>query len=77
MNAMEEMVTESIRIVRTQERIGALLHPINMMDTMLVEILEDAPELHPELDAVRERLADTCSHISAALSVVQAKIDLL
>ncbi len=77
MSAMEEIVGESIRIVRAQERVGALLRPMEQMDEMIDDILKGAPELAPELNAMRERLSQSCDHLRAALEVIQAKIDLL
>ncbi len=76
-DVMEQIVSESIRIVRAQERVGALLRPMEQMDEMIDEILKDAPELAPELNEVRGRLSDSCGHIHSALEVLQAKVDLL
>ncbi len=74
---MEEIIPEAIRIVRAQERVGALLRPLEQMDEMIDATLAIAPELLPELNEVRGRLADSCAHLTAALEVIQAKIDLL
>ncbi len=76
-NTTEQIVSESIRIVRAQERVGALLRPLEQMDEMIDATLAIAPELVPELNEVRCRLADSCAHLTAALEVIQAKIDLL
>ncbi len=76
-DVMEQIVTESVRIVRAQERVGALLIPMEQMDEMIAGVLEIAPELAPELNEVRGRLSDSCGHLKAALEVIQAKIDLL
>ncbi len=75
--SMEQIVEESIRIVRTQERVGALIRPMEQMDEMIDDILVRAPELAPELNALRARLSESCSHLKSALEVIQAKIDLL
>lgn len=75
--SMEEMVAESIRIVRAQERVCALLMPLKQMGEQIDDILKIAPELGPELNAVRGRISECCSHMTSALGVIQAKIDLL
>lgn len=77
MSTIEETVGETIRIVRTQERVAALLRPMQQMVDMIGEILADAPELEPELNEVRSRIADSCDHLRSASEVIQAKIDLL
>ncbi len=74
---MEEIVSESVRIVRAQERVGALLRPMEQMDEMIDDILKGAPELAPELNEIRGRLSESCDHLRSALEVIQAKIDLL
>ncbi len=76
-DVMDKIVSESIRIVRAQERVGALIRPLEQMDEMIDQILVNAPELAPELNEVRGRLSECCGHLSAALEVIQAKIDLL
>ncbi len=76
-NDLEVIVSESVRIVRAQERVGALLRPLEQMDEMIDEILVDAPELTPELNEIRGRLSESCGHLKSALEVIQAKIDLL
>ncbi len=77
MNAIEDLAGESIRIARTQERVGAMMRPMEQMLEMVNEILADAPELGPEMGAVLARVSECCDHLSAALAVIQAKVDLL
>jgi len=77
MSSVEDVVSESIRLVRAQERLSMLLPPIKQMDEQIDEVLKICPELIPELTAVRSRMSESLGHLTAALGVLQAKVDLL
>ncbi len=72
-----DIVTESFRLVRAQERVGALLFSLEQQDQMIDGIISLAPELAPELNEMRGRMSETCDHIRAALNVIEAKVELL
>lgn len=77
MSSIEETVQEGIRLTRAQERLFSLLGPLESEITMIDELLEIAPELAPEMNAVRERISEACDHFRAATQVLQAKVELL
>jgi hypothetical protein len=72
----DDVVREGIRIVRAQERLAAMLRPMEMQFEQINEILEDAPELGPELNEVLLRLGEIAGHLRSACAVLQAKVDL-
>jgi hypothetical protein len=76
-STMEDAVNEGIRLIRTQERVAALIYPMEMEMKQIDELLDDAPELAPEMNALRGRLSESCEHLRASLHVLQAKVDLL
>jgi hypothetical protein len=74
---VEEILREGIRLARTQERLFALLAPMEMQAAQIDVILKDAPELGPEMNAVRARLGESVDHLRSASMVLEAKVELL
>jgi len=73
----EDIVAEGIRLARAQERVAALLPPLKQVAEALDEIEDIAPDLSPELNAVRQRTKDSLDHLLSALAVIQAKVELI
>jgi ElaB/YqjD/DUF883 family membrane-anchored ribosome-binding protein len=74
---VEEMILEGIRLTRAQERVGSLLSALQQQADMIDEVLEIAPDLAPEMNAMRSRISESCDHMRSALQTIQAKMDLL
>jgi hypothetical protein len=77
MTTIEHAVEEGVRIVRAQERLAAMLRPMEYELALIDEVLEVAPELAPEMAAVSGRLSETLDHLRAAVKVLQAKVELI
>lgn len=73
----EEIIFEAIRLTRAQERVGALLQPLKQVADALDEVEEVAPDLGPELNAVRERTKESLEHLLSALQVIQTKVEMI
>lgn len=77
MDATDQIVSESFRIVRAQERLSALLRPLGQLTDMIDAVLEEMPELAPEMNEIRGRIVEVCDHLRSSAAVIQAKVDLL
>lgn len=77
MGTIGETWTESLRLARAAERVNSLLLSLLDATARVGEIYEVAPDLEPELTAVRERLEEIGSHLDATRGVIAAKLDLL
>ena len=77
MSVIEETISEAIRIVRAQERLASLLATLELQSTQMEGVLEQAPELGPEMAEIFTRLSETCEHLRSATNVLQAKVELL
>ena len=77
MSTTDEIITESFRLIRAQERVGAMLGPVELLSDQIDRVLEFYPELAPEMHAARTRLSESLEHIRSALDVLQAKVDVL
>lgn len=75
--AMEDVLAEGLRLARAQERVGSLLNSLKQQADMIDEVLEVAPDLAPEMNAMRERLQEGLVHMTSALTTIQAKVELL
>jgi hypothetical protein len=73
----EEIMAEGIRLTRAQERVGAVLHALEQQSDMIDDVLKVAPDLAPEMNAMRERISESCDHLRAALETIQVKVDLI
>jgi hypothetical protein len=73
----DEILAEGIRLTRAQERVGAVLHALEQQSDMVDSVLKVAPDLGPEMNAMRKRISESCGHLRAALETIQAKVDLI
>jgi hypothetical protein len=73
----EEILAEGIRLARAQERVGSILHALEQQSDMIDSVLKVAPDLAPEMNAMRGRISESCDHLKAALETIEAKVDLI
>lgn len=77
MGVIGETWKESLRLARAAERLNAVTRSLVHVAEEVDQVAEVAPDLLPELAAVRERLDETGAHLSASYDVIMAKLDLL
>jgi len=74
---MEEVLAEGLRLARAQERVGSLLNSLQQQSDMVDAVLEIAPDLAPEMNAMRLRMQESLEHMIAAFQTIQTKVSLL
>lgn len=70
-----DAIEESLRLVRAHERLVAAMHQRAALALSLVQVLEVAPDLAPEVDEAQRRINELGDHLLAASDVVVAKIE--
>jgi hypothetical protein len=77
MATAEEAMTSVLKYARASERLLAMREPLTALMRMADLVLEIDVELGPEIEAIRERIAEASAHVVAAHTVLNAQLELV